>query len=56
MIEQSQEMDFTVADRAPAEVLNRIIWQTVKGPGAVMADSPRGPIVAGRPVKKDDDD
>ncbi len=56
MIEQSESMDFSVADRAPAEALNRIIWQTVKGPGAIMPDSPHGPVSAVRPVKEDDDD
>lgn len=57
MIDQSKAMDFTVADRAPADVLNRIIWQTVKGPGAVMPDSPRGPMPVVRAGKgKDEDD
>jgi DNA-binding beta-propeller fold protein YncE len=56
MIEQSEAMDFTVADRAPADQLTRIIWQTVKGPGAVMPDSPRGPSPDVRAVKHDDDD
>ena len=56
MIDQSKAMDFTVADRAPADLLNQIIWQTVKGPGAVMPDSPRGPTPLERPVKDDDDD
>jgi hypothetical protein len=56
MIDQSKAMDFSVADRAPADLLNQIIWQTVKGPGAVMPDSPRGPTPLARAVKDDDDD
>jgi hypothetical protein len=60
MIEQSERMDFSVADRAPADELNQIIWQTVKGPGAVMPPSPHGPVLAVQPgekkVKDDDDD
>jgi YVTN family beta-propeller protein len=58
MIESSQRMDFTVADRAPADELNQIIWQTVKGPGAVMPASPRGPVpdVRAAAAKRDDDD
>ena len=55
MIKESQEMDFTVADRAPADRLNQIIWQTVKGPGTVMPPSPMGPTPL-HPMKKDDDD
>lgn len=56
MLEQSKAMDFTVADRAPAEQLNRIIWQTVKGPGSVMPAPRHGPMPAHPVVKKDDDD
>jgi hypothetical protein len=57
MIEQSQRMDFSVADRAPADQLNQIIWQTVKGPGAVMPPTPRGPAgVEVKGVRRDEDD
>jgi hypothetical protein len=56
MIDQSEAMDFTVADRAPADVLNQIIWQTVKGPGSVMPLSPRGPAPAVQAAKRGDDD
>jgi hypothetical protein len=56
MLDQSQAMDFTVADRAPAELLNQIIWQTVKGPGSVMPPPRHGPMPAHPVVKKDDDD
>ena len=56
IIQQSNKMDFTVADRAPAEQLNQIIWQTVKGPGSIMpAPRPRPPP-RHPPKKKDDDD
>jgi hypothetical protein len=56
MMDQSKAMDFTVADRAPAELLNRIIWQTVKGPGAIMPASPTGPTPTVARPKDDDDD
>jgi hypothetical protein len=56
MQDQSQAMDFSVADRAPAQELNQIIWQTVKGPGSVMPPPRRGPMPAHPVVKKDDDD
>jgi hypothetical protein len=55
IIQQSTAMDFTVADRAPAEELNKIIWQTVKGPGSVMPAPRHGPTPL-HPVKKKDDD
>jgi hypothetical protein len=56
MIEKSLKMDFSVADRAPAEELNQIIWQTVNGPGSVMPASPHGPKsrVVGKRVDDDD--
>ena len=56
MIDQSKAMDFSVADRAPADELNRIIWQTVKGPGSVMPQTPRGPQIQGAKPKVHDDD
>ena len=56
MIDQSEAMDFTVADRAPADILNQIIWQTVRGPGSLMPASPRGPLPAVQPPRRDDDD
>ena len=56
MMERSQSMDFSVADRAPAEELSEIIWQTVKGPGSIMPASPHGPVSSVQPLKKDDDD
>ena len=56
MMDRSQSMDFSVADRAPADELSEIIWQTVKGPGSVMPPSPHGPLSSVQPVKKDDDD
>ncbi|MGA2500843.1 MAG: hypothetical protein ABSH20_24160, partial [Tepidisphaeraceae bacterium] len=57
MAERSEAMDFSVADRAPADELNQIIWKTVKGPRSVMPPSPRGPIHVAAPRRdKDDDD
>ena len=56
MMDRSQSMDFSVADRAPADELSEIIWQTVKGPGSVMPPSPHGPVSSVQTVKKDDDD
>ncbi|MDB5296656.1 MAG: hypothetical protein JWO31_2639, partial [Phycisphaerales bacterium] len=50
----SREMDFTRADRAPADLLNRIIWKTVKGLDAEMPPTPKVIAVGGKP--KDDDD
>jgi YVTN family beta-propeller protein len=56
----SDRMDFTHADAAPADVLNQIIWQSVKGP-AVPMPAPRNSLVSPvrgvvAPVKKKDDD
>jgi YVTN family beta-propeller protein len=56
MMDRSKAMDFTVADRVPAELLNQIIWQTVKGPGAIMPASPTGPTPTVARPKDDDDD
>jgi hypothetical protein len=56
LIKQSAAMDFTHADRAPAEELNRIIWASVKGPESAMPATPSGPMAAGKKLVKDDDD
>jgi hypothetical protein len=56
LIKQSAAMDFTHADRAPAEELNRIIWASVKGTDSVMPPTPSGPMVSGKKRQKDDDD
>jgi YVTN family beta-propeller protein len=61
LITESDKMDFTHADAAPADRLNQIIWKSVKGSGSQMP-APRysavspilGPLT--KPVKDDDDD
>ena len=55
LLEQSAKMDFSVEDRAPAQELDEIIWQTVKGPGAKMPRTPRGYMPASGKQKDDDD-
>jgi len=52
---QSMAMDFTHADQAPAEELNRLIWKSVKGVDAEPPFTPRGPFW-GVARQKDDDD
>jgi hypothetical protein len=47
---ESDAMDFTHADAAPAQELNRITWQTVHGPESKM------PAPRGLSNKDDDDD
>jgi DNA-binding beta-propeller fold protein YncE len=49
LILESQRMDFTHADAAPARKLNEIVWRTVKGPAARM------PTPRGRSDNEDDD-
>ncbi|HET6250347.1 MAG TPA: bifunctional YncE family protein/alkaline phosphatase family protein, partial [Tepidisphaeraceae bacterium] len=56
LVKQSAAMDFTHADRAPAEELNRIIWASVKGTQSAMPATPSGPMEAGKKRAKDDDD
>ena len=35
-VDASDKMDFAHADAAPADALNRIVWESVRGPGSVM--------------------
>jgi YVTN family beta-propeller protein len=56
----SDQMDFTHADAAPADLLNQIIWKSVKGADSHMP-RPRNSLVSPvrgmvAPVKKKDDD
>jgi YVTN family beta-propeller protein len=56
----SEQMDFTHADAAPADLLNQIIWKSVKGADSQMP-APRNSLVSpvrGNvvPAKKNDDD
>jgi len=50
----SDMMDFSHADRAPTELLNRIIWKTVRGIDSEPPPSPHGFQYG--PTPKDDDD
>ena len=56
MIEESDAMNFAVADRAPADRLTQIIWASVRGPRVPMPPTPQGPKVAGFAASKEDDD
>ena len=42
MAAQSAKMDFSDADRADEQQLNRAIWESVKGPGKAMPAGPHG--------------
>jgi YVTN family beta-propeller protein len=60
LIADSDRMDFTYADRAPAAALNQIIWQSVEGTGSVMP-APKNTLMSPAkglkfPTLKDDDD
>ena len=56
LLRKAADMDFTVADRAPAADLNDAIWKSVKGWDAVPPPTPHGPAVAGAAPAADDDD
>ena len=57
MIEESDQMNFAMADKAPADRLTEIIWASVKGAKVPMPPTPHGPTVPGQaPAKADDDD
>jgi len=46
LAEESAAMDFTHADRNPADALNRIIWKTVKGVDSEMPPTPHRPALS----------
>ena len=50
----SLRMDFSAPDRAPDLELNQIIWQTVRGRGAIMPPPRRSGWI--RPIATDEDD
>jgi len=50
----SARMDFSAPDLAPDLELNQIIWETVRGRGAVMPPPRRTGFI--RPIAGDDDD
>jgi YVTN family beta-propeller protein len=49
----SRDMDFSRADQVPAELLDRVIWKTVRGPSSEMPPTPHTP---GTAAPKGDDD
>lgn len=51
----SDQMDFEHADAAPADLLNQIIWKSIKGIHSELPKSPGGPFVDPK-AKHDDDD
>jgi hypothetical protein len=55
MVAASDAMDFTRADHAPADLLNQVIWKTVRGPASEMPQTPHS-ISAAQPPARDDDD
>jgi len=56
LIEESERMDFTVADRAPADKLNEVIWKLTRGVEASVPPTPKGIGGVTVPKTKDDDD
>ena len=58
LMEESEQMDFTVADRAPADKLNEIIWKMTKGADAKLPPTPHGiaGVTMAKPKDDDDDD
>jgi hypothetical protein len=57
MMEESAAMNFEVADKAPADRLNEIIWASVKGADSAQPPTPRGAkALRGMAEEKDDDD
>jgi YVTN family beta-propeller protein len=50
----SAAMDLSRADQVPADLMNRVIWKTVRGMDSEMPPTPHR-ISAGGPVEKDDD-
>jgi YVTN family beta-propeller protein len=53
---QSLAMDFTQEDAAPAELLDQIIWKSVRGWDSPMLPTPHGYIPASANQQRDDDD
>jgi hypothetical protein len=47
-------MDFSRADQVPADLLNTVIWKTVKGPASEMPPTPH--VIGNAPPKDDDGD
>ena len=57
MMEESQAMNFEVADKAPADRLNEIIWASVKGFDSKQPPTPSGPKgLRGMDEEEEEDD
>lgn len=56
LMERSKRMNFEVADKAPADELNEIIWKMTKGMDAKVPPTPKGIAGVTMPKEKDDDD
>jgi hypothetical protein len=56
LMDESLKMDFTIADRAPADKLNEILWRMSRGEGVRMPPTPRGIAGVTMPKVKDEDD
>jgi len=56
LLEEATKMDFTVADRVPADKLNDMLWKMSKGFDAKMPATPKGIAGVTVPKTKDDDD
>jgi hypothetical protein len=52
----SDQMDFSKADIAPADLVNRIIWKTVRGPASEMPATPHVLSAGGNTGPNDGDD
>jgi hypothetical protein len=53
LVAASNAMDFSHADQAPADILNQIIWKSVRGPQSEMHPTPH--VIGTAPPKNDDD-
>ena len=49
-------MDFSRADHAPADLLNQVIWKSVKGVDSPMPPTPHALGPETPPAADDDDD
>lgn len=56
LLNDALKMDFTVADRVPADQLNDMLWKMSRGYDSKMPPTPRGIAGVTVPKTKDDDD
>jgi YVTN family beta-propeller protein len=52
----SADMDFSKADSVPADLLNRVIWKSVRGPKSEMPPTPHAIAAGGKSDESDDGD